>query len=330
MRSAVTAAILVCSSVVAATANAGQSHYLLARSFDQFTDSKSISPPDLTSFVEATHNEGVSGGPTSILNHAEVNTESGSLVLTSTAGKMVGASGNVSPADWKLAARFEEHIDPGTATGLSVSFAFDSSGMLTTTIPMTIQLSGQIVLDGCRISFERKILPGVINDLTKVENCSNQRGITVGGGTSGVTIQATELRKAMNLEAQIDAVFNYSGSFTGTFAVNVKGNVRVDGVGGTLAFKSPTFGSKASGMPPVTGDAGTSGGTSGSSGASGTSGSTGDDGGAGSSSGGGDSGGCTTAPNGGASNMGTSAASFGLVVAAGVLVQRLRRRRRRR
>ena len=330
MRTGFVAAVVVCSSFVAGAASAGQSHYLLARPFNQFTNSKSVSPPDLTGYIESDYGLGVAGAnPANIQNHAEVSSDAGYVLLASQASRPIGDPSIVNPIDWTLASRFEEHIDPGTATGLSVSYAFSASGMLTTTIPMIIKLSGTIVLDGCQYHFERVIRPGAFGDLTQTDGCVGKPGFTASGGPSGVTITATQLRKAMNLEAQVDAVFSYSGGFTGSFGLNVKGNVNVAGVGGTPVFKSPTFGSKAT--PPVVGDGGTSGGTSGASGGtsgtSGTSGGTNDDAGAGSSSGGGDSGGCTTATN-DAPATGSTLASVGLVLGAALIAQRIRRRRR--
>lgn len=330
MRTALVAAIIVGGSLVAGTSSAGQSHYLLARAFNNFVDSKAIVPPDLTGRVEATHGLGVAGvNPANFLNRAEASTDSGHLAIASTATRPSGDPSIVSPIDWNLAARFEEQIDPGTATGLAIDFVFTASGSLTSAQPMAVKLSGVIALDGCRYLLSREITPGMSADLVAVGNCS-ARGMTATGNASGVSIRATELRKGMSLEAQVDAVFSYSGGFEGTLSVNAAADVRVQGVGGVPVFVSPTFGSKAGRTPPITSDAGTSGGTSGSSGTSGTSG-TPDDAGAGSSgsssSGGGDSGGCTTATN-GAPPTGSSLASVGLIIGAALLVQRSRRRRR--
>jgi hypothetical protein len=60
MHVGIVAASVSCASLLAVNAHAGQSHYLLVRAGNQFTN-QVVALPDLTPFVEATYQEGVAG-----------------------------------------------------------------------------------------------------------------------------------------------------------------------------------------------------------------------------------------------------------------------------
>lgn len=329
MRSGIAIGTFVCASILAANAHAGQSHYLLARALNQFTASKSVAQPDLTPFVEASHEEGVAGvNPVVVNNHAEVNTDNGFMLVRSSATQPPGGGGTLDPMNWDLAARMEEGISAGSQkpTGARVTFDISLTGKITNATAASMKMSAVLNVNGCQILFTRTTTStGAPATDNTINNCTTP-GYTATGGAGALAIDVANFGSGLALEAQLDIEFSIAGAFAGQIdSALLTGTVRVQGIGGTVVGKSPTFGTKTAG-----GDAGvpgTDGGSSGSSGSSGTSGAPAD---AGTSSGApadpgasDDGGGCNA---GAASPVTSTFAGVGFAIAAAALARRARRR----
>lgn len=324
------------------TAGAGQSHYLLAKAFNNFLNNKVVMPPDLTPTAEATYEVGIGGDPVHVANHALVDSDQGLLLLTSQATQQLGLT-QIAPADWTLAVRLEESAKLGTPapSSIRVTLLLDMSGMVggLTGIHQLATLD----VNGCSTSVSRDLSMTGATNLVSIGGC-NLAAIQgrVEGSAIIVDLQNPKF-SALLIEAQIDETISYAGAFSGQFETFERGQLKIETAGGSLIFKSPTFLTKAEGAgdggaPTTNTDAGgadagvTDGGASdaaaGADDATGAGGAAGDAAGGGdaASAGGGGGGGCSV----GASSPRPAnrwPAGFAGILGAAALALRARRRR---
>jgi hypothetical protein len=332
------AASIVSLSLIASTAHASGSHTLIARAHNAAV--QAISFPETTTFVEATHEQGVAGVNDHIHNHAEVNSDTGHLALRSTS--VQSPPGNtIQPNSWNMGAVLEENaiysVKPdGThsAVGLRASFNLPTAeGKVTHVTGITMTLTARLSVDECvvgatrTVSYSNEGVP-TTSDLVSNGGCSGAQGVSGRLEGSTLYVEVPNFGKVAPIVASLGITFSYAGNFTGSIDTALVGDLKVEGIDGVPEFASPTFGSKAPGAvpptntPPPNSSGGPPGGADGGAssinlppGAAGPAGESDE--------------GCNVGRNSPSTMAPSTAGSLGLAIALAALVRRVRHRRRR-
>jgi hypothetical protein len=261
IRVGLVAASVMCLSLIATNAHASGSHTLLARAHNN--TSKLVSFPELTTFVEATHEQGVGGVNDHIHNHAEVDSDTGHLLATVQAIQTNGATGTIQPNSWNVGATLEENViysvkagGASSASGLRGWLALPAStGTISHIEGMTMTLSAKLSIDECQVGATRTISypkggPMTASDLVENVSCPAGQGRVARLENSALYVEVPNFGKVAPIVASVSIGFNYAGGFQGTIDGGITGDLKLEGIGGVPEFTSPTFGTKAPGAAP--------------------------------------------------------------------------------